>query len=262
MAGRGVPNFATRSGRGGTTGRAAGCPASGRAPTRGREPPVAPEDAPGAIVPAGITCPAVERRGATGTGRAAGAPGPAARAVSVEPAGIGWRGPESIWPGFGEGAAAAGSGLAAGVRPGAITPAGGVGADAGAARGPSGRGGAAPGPPATGGWMGFPVASGGRIGTATPGVTLCSSTEGLASCVAGCCGVTPGPASGCADTSSAGAADGAVLAGSGAVSPPASSSGTSNPYSRRSLIATSSSIELEWVFFSVTPSSGSRSKIS
>jgi hypothetical protein len=41
-----------------------------------------------------------------------------------------------------------------------------------------------------------------------------------------------------------------------------SRSGASNPYNRRSLMATSSSMELECVFFSATPNSGSRSRIS
>ena len=123
MAGRGALSLAARSGRGGTTGRAAGWPASGRAwrrlRTRGRG--------------AGSR----RRGGFLGALRDAGAR-PAVRhgLVAPEPGrrpspgagGNGWRGPERTWPGRGAGGPAAGSGLAAGGtgRPGAITAAGGV----------------------------------------------------------------------------------------------------------------------------------------
>jgi hypothetical protein len=90
---------ATRSGRGGTTGRAAGWPASvGRAEDRsGREggaPGVGEIGSDGGAAARAIGC------GATGPGVGGGGGG-------VD-AGIGCRGPERIWPGRG----AAGTGLA------------------------------------------------------------------------------------------------------------------------------------------------------
>jgi len=184
MAGLGVPSLATRSGRGGTTGRAAGCPTNVRAVVKGIEPPVAAAGsgagadakAPGPGVPAALGRPAT-------TGLAAipgiAAPGPEIRVPSPGAVGNGWRGPERICPGRGEEAAGPGNGFAAGIagRPGAITAAGGAwgGGGAGAARGPSGRGTVVP-TPATGGWIGLPRASGGRMGAALPGVALSSST--------------------------------------------------------------------------------------
>src|SRR5260370_6798323 len=61
--------------------------------------------------------------GARDTTLGLGKEGPAGRIGSLAPAGMGWRGPESTWPGR-----RGGTGLTAGIagRPGAITAAGGV----------------------------------------------------------------------------------------------------------------------------------------
>lgn len=97
--GLGWPSLATRSGRGGTTGRAAGCPANGLEDGFG---------APGTAVPdKGVD-------GPEAGGRCGGVRGPAegrlgARTPSM-PAGNGCLGPERIWPGLG----AVGKGLGAG----------------------------------------------------------------------------------------------------------------------------------------------------
>ena len=114
-AARGWLSLANRSARGGTTGRAAGCPASGRAGGRGAEGMGAPGAAglPADMGAAGArpATPGLEKIGAEGE-RGSPAPG-----------GIGWRGPDSTWPGRGDG-----TGLATGGdgRPGAITATGGV----------------------------------------------------------------------------------------------------------------------------------------
>src|ERR1035438_7544157 len=179
IAGLGVPSLATRSGRGGTTGRAAGCPTNVRAVVKGMEPPVT---AGGADV--GVPGPGAPTLGRLIVGLAAAmpgiaAPGPETLVPSAGVVGNGWRGPERICPGRGEEAAGPGNGFAAGIagRPGAMTAAGGAcaGGGAAAARGPSGRGTAVPAAP-TGGWIGRPGASGGRMGAALPGVALTSST--------------------------------------------------------------------------------------
>ena len=183
MAGLVVPSLAARSARGGTTGRAAGCPTNVRPAVKGMEPPAtaagagADAGAPGPDAPAGFG-----RLTTTGLAAIPGiaAPGPETRVASAGAVGNGWRGPERICPGRGEAAAGPGNGFAAGTagRPGAMTAAGGAGAGggAGAARGPSGRGTAVP---ATGGWIGRPGASGGRMGAALPGVAFTSSTAVL-----------------------------------------------------------------------------------
>jgi|SRR5579885_3138046 len=151
IAGRGAASLAARSGRGGTTGLAAGCPAKGLGA------PGAPED-----VGAGRTS---GFRGENGwRGRFAGAVPGVGRALSVP--GSGCRGPERTCPGRG-GTAGPGIGLGAGVagRPGTPLTAGGVEAEAGAGAGGTGRGGStfAGGCGAGGGCMGRP-AKGGRIG--------------------------------------------------------------------------------------------------
>jgi hypothetical protein len=160
MAGRGALSFAARSGRGGTTGRAAGWPARVRA-----EPGAVPAPVGGAGDVGGMTARLVsmgrDGRGIT-AGRAGelialGAPG---RRASVGAAGKGCRGPDKIWPGrgasaepeVGSGFAAAGTGL-----PGTNAPDGGA-CGAGLAPG-------APGAP-KGGCTGRPVPSGGRMGAA------------------------------------------------------------------------------------------------
>lgn len=134
-------SFATISGRGGTTGRAAGCPAMfGLA--GGRSGPRAPMDWPGPCGVAGCAALGIGD-GGRGVGRGCagllgmvlgrGAPGmdagpgtpcvpscpgvPKLRADggalggSAKFGGKGWRGPERIWPGFGA-AGALGTGLA------------------------------------------------------------------------------------------------------------------------------------------------------
>ncbi len=192
MAGLAVPSLATRSARGGTTGRAAGCPTNVRPAVKGIEPTIADAgsaawadaEAPGPV-PATLGRPA-----AAGLAPTPGiaAPGPETRAPSAGVVGNGWRGPERICPGRGEEAAGPGNGFAAGIdgRPGAITAAGGVcgGGGAGAARGPSGRSTVVPAPP-TGGWIGLPGASGGRMGAALPGAAFSSSMAVLPAASAG-----------------------------------------------------------------------------
>ena len=145
----GLLSFATMSGRGGTTGRAVGCPArfgfaGGR---RGLPPPTGCAIA-GNTVAAGAGGRGAGRGGigmlATAAGR--GAPGEAACGVrgnagafprSPRPAGSGWRGPERICPGLG-----AGTGLAGMAEPRVST------AGAGAIAGPPADG------PASGGRKG------------------------------------------------------------------------------------------------------------
>jgi hypothetical protein len=262
MAGRGALSLAAKSGRGGTTGRAIGWPASVRAEP-GADPP--PGVTPGAGGGADGVAERFVSKGRVGRGITPGrageliAPGAPGRRPSAGAAGKGCLGPESIWPGRGVDAEGeVGSGLAAGGtgRPGANAVPGGVG---GAALGVLAPG--APGAP-KGGCTGRPVPSGGRMGAAVRDSS--AACRSLGSTAARACGMfTTGRAAGGALT-----AVGAVWTGASsstvsvAVPPDCCKSGTSWPYSRRSLIATSSSMELEWVFFSVTPNSGSRSKIS
>jgi len=251
-AARGWFSLAARSARGGTMGRAAGCPASGRAGGLGAEGIGVPGAMCGAGLPADMgalgaraATPGLVRIGADGEGD--GAIG------SLVPGGIGWRGPESTWPGR-----AGGTGLATGGvgRPGANTE------GAGAMRGATGAWACAPGGelPASGGRMGSDGRPAGRSGAVVPaaGSRVFSSMAAW-----------PGwPASPPGETSRAGARDGSTEAAgrpegvAARASGSANSSGDSPVSSRRSLMATSSSIELEWVFFSVTPNAGSRSRIS
>ena len=175
---------------------------------------------------------------------------------SLTPGGIGWRGPDSTWPGRagGTGLATVGTG-----RPGAIAAAGGAGV--GAIRGGTVAGGCAPGGelPANGGRMGSDGRPAGRSGA----VFAAAGSGAISSTAAGAGGWPSGPPG---TTSRAGDVSTAATGCSGGVAARASgsaySAGTTPPSSRRSLMATSSSIELEWVFFSVTPNSGSLSRIS
>ena len=97
------------------------------------------------------------------------------------------------------------------------------------------------------------------MGAAMPGVGRVSSTGGAAATGAAGADSSRGAASGLAGAVGLAAGASATVAGTSWVSSVAaisgsvsgSRSGTSNPYSRRSLMATSSSMELEWVFFSV-----------
>lgn len=237
MAGLGMPSLATKSGRGGTTGRAAGCPTNVRPAVKGIEPAVgdacADAEAPGPGVPAALVRPTI---GGLAAIPGIAAPGPETRAPSTGPVGNGWRGPERICPGRGVVLAGPGNGLAAGAagRPGATTAAGGGGAGggAGATRGPSGRAAVVRMPP-TGGWIGLPGASGGRMGTALPGVNFGSSTAVLpagsaagSSCaaVSMCAGAADGAVASMVSTIPVGAA----LSCTGSPSAPASP-GVSNP---------------------------------
>ena len=222
-----MPSLATRSARGGTTGRAAGWPTNVRPAVKGIEPPVA-----GVGADAGAPGPGVPTLGRpTMIGLAAipgiAAPGPETRVASAGVVGNGWRGPERICPGRGEGVEGPGNGFAAGMvgRPGAITAAGGVcgGAGAGAARGPSGRGTVVPTAP-TGGWIGRPGASGGRMGAALPSVAFASSTAVLPS--ASAAGASCTAVSRCARA--AGAAAGASAASTVSVAAALSSAGSSS----------------------------------
>lgn len=256
-AARGGASLAARSARGGTTGRAAGCPASGRAGGLGADGIGAPGAGDGPVPAVG--CGALGARPATPGRVKIGADGGDGW---LTPAGIGCRGPDKTWPGRG-----CGTGLATG---GAGRPGGGAGGGAaGATRatGAAGGGGAGGGDGcATGGAL---PARGGRMGCA--GRPAGRSNEVLAadgsaafSSTAGRGGVWPnglaGVTSGAGDVTTAGAG----RSGGAAARPSGSgrSSGISPPNIRRSFRATSSSIELEWVFFSVTPNSGSLSRIS
>jgi hypothetical protein len=124
----GLPSLIARSGRGGTTGRAAGWPASVRPEGGDRGAPWALGDgADGAGAPGRIS-----GRGrwvivGRETGPGIAAPGPETRPPSEGGLdGIGCRGPERIWPG--RGLPGPGKGLATGGagRPGAITATGGI----------------------------------------------------------------------------------------------------------------------------------------
>jgi hypothetical protein len=93
-AARGWLNLAARSARGGTTGRAAGCPASGRGGLG-----AAGTGAPGTAGAAGLAAVgAMGARAATPGLLKIGADG---ESGSLTPTGIGWRGPDSTWPGRG-----------------------------------------------------------------------------------------------------------------------------------------------------------------
>jgi hypothetical protein len=259
-AARGWLSLAARSARGGTTGRAAGCPASGRAGGLGVDGRGAPGAANGAELPADTGAGALGVRAATPGLVKIGADG---EMGSLTPGGIGWRGPDSTWPGRGGGTGLATGGVG---RPGAIAAgvgAGigvGAGTGVGAMRGAAGAGRGAPGGevPANGGRMGCAGRPAGR----SSGV-FAAAGPGAVSSAAGTGGWPSGKAcatSGAGDVSTAAAGRSGGVAGRASGS--ACSSGTSWPKSRRSLMATSSSIELEWVFFSVTPNSVSRSRIS
>jgi len=182
-----------------------------------------------------------------------GAMGPDGRSVS--PLGKGWRGPESTWPGrIGNCGGCGRTGGGAG-RPGAIAAAGGVGA-VGAPDGAL---------PARGGRMGCAARPAGRSITAVPaaGAGAFSSASSVAR---GWLAGPPGTSAGVAVSTAAGCcrsdAGAGVLSAAACGPGPETSSGTSCPKMRRSLMATSSSIELECVFFSVTPNPGRRSRIS
>lgn len=157
VAVRGWLNLATRSGRGGTTGRATGCPA------RGLEGGLA---VPGTEAPMGADG---VRIGGPGLPR-----GAAGRMPSPLPGGNGWRGPDSTWPGRKGGSGLGGGGTG---RLGASAGACGVGAIGcdGAACGIACTGGADGGEPGP--------ASGGRMGcegrlTGAPGISLSGAGSG------------------------------------------------------------------------------------
>jgi hypothetical protein len=180
----------------------------------------------------------------------------------LTPGGIGCRGPDNTWPGRG-----CGTGLATGGagRPGGGGGAGGGAAGAtratGAAGGAGGAGACATGGalPANGGrigWAGRPAGRSSGAFAAAGSAAFSSISGGAGARPNGLAGVTSG--AGDVTTAGAGRSGGAAPRPSGS----ACSSGISPPNNRRSFRATSSSIELEWVFFSVTPNSGSLSRIS
>lgn len=287
MPGRGAPGAgapgiaggrvsrATRSARGGTTGRAAGCPARfGFAGGRSGLPPPA-------ACAAG--CPTVGA-GAEGAGCFGGGitiPG-AGAAGAGRIAGRGGAGKEGALPGLGapgvrlaDGGAAAAAGEAGAVLGASAIP-GGSGCRGpericpGLAGGGTGRDGiTGPRLPAAGGTAGWPVASGGRKGNA--GRT--GAAGGSGACVASFAGSVKGTVSVFAAWGTASGA--AVTAGAsvwcpdslwvaGSRSSPAGSDGSAkapDATRRRICNATSSSSELECVFFSVTPSSGNISRM-
>ena len=258
MAGR--ASRATISARGGTTGRAAGCPTKfGFA--GGRSGPLPWPSCCGAAAPGmgrgavgrggvGIVGTAAPGRGAPGVVIMVGGAGCAGGAgwlggaalnpgeglgASLTGDGIGWRGPERIWPGRGGG-----------------------GAEREGITGPRFTG-------ALGGAPGWPVASGGRNGNA--GRTGAGAASGVS---------TGAAAAGRAGSGATGA--GAVFARGGAGSATRASgwrtgssrgSGSCSDSSarpppatlRRRFSTTSSSSELECVFLSVTPSSGNNSRM-
>ncbi len=254
--GPGLVSFATKSGRGGTTGRAAGCP------TRlGRDGRGAPGVTAGPAAAAGVAAAAVLGGAGFGAGARGGAgsdgPGriaPAAelgRASSPSSAGSGWRGPERICPGLGAGTGRPEiGGRAAGGGGGGTTSGAGGAGTAGAAR------------------PGILPASGGRRGCGAGRVTRDSSIPGTAS-------DTGGGGASCCNSGRAGAVWEATI---GAMSAPGAAGGATGsvvstgsagtgrgtgvtPKCLRISSATSSSTELECVFFSETPSSGNSSRI-
>jgi len=247
--------LATRSARGGTTGRAAGWPArfglaGGR---RGAPPPTGCATGPGAegegrvgtrgVGMLGI----VDGRGAPGDiadGAADGCPSEAgAFGASGSDGDIGCRGPEIICPGRGVGGA------------------GFTGIDA---------------PRLTGGDMcgaEGPVASGGRSGaveragasgasrTASGGACTCDAGGSCLAtgCVRGASGSSMPGAARWLDGAAGGAAGGAAWCSSSCAERAGSDSSSDPARRRRSAKATSSSSELEWVFLSATPNTGRRS---
>ena len=177
VAARGWLSLATRSGRGGTTGRAAGCPA------RGLEGGLAVPSMEAATGAGGvrITGAGLPRRGADG------------RMLSPLPGGNGWRGPDNTWPGRNGGSGLGGGGTG---RLGAMAGACGVGAGAmgcGGTCGTAGAGGPGSGElgPASGGRMGCD----GRL-TGAPGICLSGAGSGAVSSrftvVLGAAGATSG----------------------------------------------------------------------
>ena len=223
---------ATRSGRGGTTGRTVGWPAK--------------------LV---LVCGLAEGSGAAGGGCKGLGTGwlppkgaNAALGISTTIDGKGCRGPERIWPGLGD----VGTGLAG-------TPAGraGGGAVAGSPVSAAGRiparggrslcGAARPASkPSFWGTASEMIAAPSASDANTPGADETGVASGVPSGAAASC--PPSPACGRA----AGAASPMPLISAAAVG----SSG-SRPKWRRNRSATSSSTELEWVFFSVMPNWGS-----
>jgi len=256
MAGR--ASRATISARGGTTGRAAGCPTKfGFA--GGRNGPLLCPSCCGAAAPGigrgavgrggvGIVGTAAPGRGAPGVvimvggagcaggGAGGGALNPGAGlGASLTGDGIGWRGPERIWPGRGAG-----------------------GAERDGITGPRFTG-------ALGGAPGWPVASGGRNGNA--GRTGAGAASGV-STGAAATGRAGSGATGVGAVFDTGAAGSATRASGwrtgssrGAGSCSDSSARPPPATRRRRFSTTSSSSELECVFLSVTPNSGNNSRM-
>ena len=281
VAGRGCcccASLAIRSGRGGTTGRGCGWPTKGPRGGMGRAGPgVAPVWPPcGALaIPVDGRCTKGRDSGAPGVTRGAAVVAPEVT-PEVVPAGKGWRGPVNTCPGRG----AVGNGLAGGgagrAGPGVAAAGRGVkceGVTSGVWAGRAGGGGACGrAPPGCGERR---DASGGRSG-AMRGAGFSASTGFSASggAASGWAGGTCASTTGAGFTGSAGAGAGRsgsaatgwasgwwCSASSGSASVPLRSPVYSPRKKRRNFSATSSSTELECVFFSVTPSSGSLSRI-
>ena len=207
--------------------------------------------------------------------------GPGRGAFGAGAGGNGWRGPERIWPGLGAGAGRAAAWPTGGRPDGRARSraggrrCGGAGAGGGAVAARRGRpaaAGAGRGTatwPPTGGWIGRPppAAAGSaprRRGAASRPARRLRGWRGSRR-PRGCPARLGLLRAGAARRRRFGGRRLGVSRRLPRRSPaPVSGSGRAHrcPYSRRSLIATSSSMELECVFFSVTPSSGSRSRIS
>ena len=201
---------------------------------------------------------------AEGCGSGGGCDGPAGRAGSI--GGSGWRGPVRIWPGRETGAEGSGlagnvieRGGAAGIAGGGVGVGAGVGgagaATCGGAGAAAGGGGGGETWPANGGRTGLAGRGTKRGSGAATGAGLSASLTAVAG-VDGLSAETGFSKSSCRVTAPSDS-DSAVSGRRGG----RGVSGSSWPKYRRTLSATSSSIELEWVFFSVTPSSGSKSRI-
>lgn len=231
-AGRGCESLATRSGRGGTTGRAAGWPAR-----PGRMVALRAGGVPGAGI-AGA-CPMGADRAVAG-----GAPVTTRTGSGRTPAGNGWRGPDRICPGRGGAGAVRGTSRIG--APGMTVLAGALATGAAGAAGE--------------------LASGGRNRCGCGVMRGANLSPAGASCPAGSAPRTASTASAGCGFSGAGAAEmgSSATAVAAPFEPGCSAAAVAPPRPKiwRSFSATSSSTELECVFFSVTPSSGSFSSSS
>ena len=171
--------------------------------------------------------------GAPGFGEAAGAVATGAAGVGGGAAGSGWRGPERICPGRG-----AGEGGGAGRAGMGVVRSGGCKGLLPPTAASGGRSGA-----------GFErLGSSAAAGAAPSGSGAVASIAGAGALLAGC-SAKAGAGSACSGSAGGSSTATAVVAGSTCTPPPATR--------KRICSATLSSIELECVFFSVMPNSGS-----